>query len=252
MSLASKVPSITGLFWLAKILTTGLGETTSDFFVKSFDPVLAVLASGMVLLVVLAAQLLSTGYLPWLYWAAVVMVSIFGTMAADVLHIQFGVSYAVSTVGFAIVLTVIFFVWYRLEHSLSIHTIRTRRQELFYWATVLTTFALGTAAGDLTANTLQLGYFASGIFFALVIALPAAGFWRFGMNATLAFWFAYIVTRPLGASFADWFAVSAERGGLALGTGPISLVLLAAITTCVAFLARTRTSDIEPTPEPAR
>ena len=252
MTLSSKVPLITGLFWLAKILTTGMGETTSDFFVKNFDPVVAVLASGVVLLVVLTAQLLAKRYLPWLYWAAVVMVSIFGTMAADVLHIQFGIPYAASTLGFAIALAAIFVVWYLTERSLSIHNIRTTRQELFYWAAVLTTFALGTAAGDLTANTLQLGYFASGLVFAVVIAIPAVGFWRFGLNATLAFWFAYIVTRPLGASFADWFAVSAERGGLALGTGPISLVLLAAIVTCVAFMTRTHTPDIERSPEPAR
>lgn len=251
-ALVSKVPLITVVFWLAKILTTGMGETTSDFFVKTFDPVIAVLAAGVVLLVVLVAQLLAKRYAPWLYWAAVVMVSIFGTMAADVLHIQFGIPYAASTVGFAVVLAGIFVVWYLTERSLSIHNIHTRRQELFYWATVLVTFALGTAAGDLTANTLKLGYLASGILFAIVIAIPAVGFWRFGLTATFAFWFAYIVTRPLGASFADWFAVSPERGGLALGTGPISIGLLAAIVVCVWFMVRTPEPRISASPEPAR
>lgn len=237
-ALASKVPLVTGVFWLAKILTTGMGETTSDFFVKSFDPVIAVLTGGVVLGLVLLAQVLAKSYAPWLYWSAVVMVSIVGTMAADVLHVQFGISYQVSTIGFAIALAGVFALWYLTERSLSIHNIRTRRQELFYWATVLTTFALGTAAGDLTANTLKLGYLASGILFAVVIAIPAIGYWHFGLNATVAFWFAYIVTRPLGASFADWFAVSPERGGLALGTGPISLALLAAIAVSVAFMSR--------------
>ena len=132
------------------------------------------------------------------------MVGVFGTMAADVLHVGLGIPYVVSTVFYAIVLFVVFRTWYRVEGTLSIHSITTERREVFYWAAVLATFALGTAAGDLTAVTFGLGFFGSGLLFAAIIAIPALGYFRFGMNSILAFWFAYVVTRPLGASFADW------------------------------------------------
>jgi uncharacterized membrane-anchored protein len=167
------------------------------------------------------------------------MVSVFGTMAADVVHIALGVPYAVSTVVFAVVLAAVFVVWYRTEGTLSIHSIRTRRRELFYWLTVLTTFALGTAAGDLTASTMHLGYFASGVLFAVVIAVPAVAHWRLGLNAITAFWFAYIVTRPLGASFADWLGVPPSRRGLDLGTGPVTLTLALVIAVLVGYLTVT-------------
>jgi uncharacterized membrane-anchored protein len=165
------------------------------------------------------------------------MVSIFGTMAADVLHIQFGVAYWQSSTFFAVVLAAIFVVWFRTERTLSIHSIVTRRREFFYWATVLTTFALGTAVGDMTATTLHLGYFSSGVLFAVVIAVPALAHWKLGLNAVLAFWFAYITTRPLGASFSDWLGVPPARHGLNLGTGPVSLVEGAIIAILVAYLA---------------
>jgi uncharacterized membrane-anchored protein len=139
----------------------------------------------------------------------------------------------------------VFRAWYLSEGTLSIHSIRTRRRELFYWAAVLATFALGTAAGDLTAVTFSLGYFGSILLFAAIIAIPAVGYFRFGLNSIFAFWFAYVVTRPLGASVADWLAVSHARGGLALGTGPVSLVLAAAIAGFVYYLAVTR-KDIPP------
>lgn len=163
-----------------------------------------------------------------------------GTMAADAMHVGAGIPYIASTVFYAIVLAVVFLTWHRSEGTLSIHSIFTARREAFYWAAVLATFALGTAAGDLTAVTFGLGYFASGLLFAAVIAIPALGYFRFGMNAILAFWFAYVITRPLGASFADWLAVSHARGGLSLGTGPVSLVLAALIAAFVAFLSITR------------
>lgn len=240
----SKVPEITVLFWVIKVLSTGMGETTSDYFVKQFTPEIVVALAAVVLAVALVLQFLTSRYRPVQYWFAVVMVSVFGTMAADVLHIVLGVPYLVSTIFFAIALAVIFTLWFRVEHTLSIHSIVSARREVFYWATVLTTFALGTAAGDLTATSLGLGYFASGIVFAILIAIPAFA-WRFArLNGVIAFWFAYILTRPLGASFADWVGVPHERGGLALGTGPVSLVLGAAILVLVAVLAgRARTSS---------
>jgi uncharacterized membrane-anchored protein len=236
-TMTSKVPAVTAAFWVTKVLTTGMGETTSDFFVTTIDPVIAVGVAGLVLVAILVIQLRMRRYIPWVYWATVVMVSIFGTMAADVVHVQFGVPYLVSTAAFVVALAAIFSWWYASERTLSIHNIHTRRREAFYWATVLATFALGTAAGDLTATTAQLGYLGSGILFAALICVPAIGYRFFGLNATVAFWFAYVVTRPLGASFADRFAVSRDRGGLDLGTGPVSLVLLIAIAGCVSYLS---------------
>ena len=167
------------------------------------------------------------------------MVAIFGTMGADVVHIVLGIPYLISTVFFAVALAIIFVVWYAIEKTLSIHSIYTRRRELFYWATVMATFALGTAAGDMTAATLNLGYFASGVLFAILIAIPAIGYLLFGLNEIVAFWFAYIVTRPLGASFADWFGKS-YLGGLGLGDTNVSLVLTILIIGFVAYLTVTR------------
>jgi uncharacterized membrane-anchored protein len=233
---ASKVPEITVLFWIVKVLSTGMGETTSDFFVLDFDPVIAVIVAFVLFLAALALQFAARRYIPVVYWFAVVMVSVFGTMAADVTHIVLGVPYVASTAAFALALAVVFVLWFRVERSLSIHSITSRRRELFYWMTVLVTFALGTALGDLTATTLHLGYLASGIAFAVVIAIPAIAFRWLAFNAVIAFWFAYIVTRPLGASFADWMGVSPARGGLGWGTGPVSLVLAAIIVALVAVL----------------
>jgi uncharacterized membrane-anchored protein len=231
----SKVPQITVMFWIIKVLTTGMGETTSDFFVKQFVPEIAVVIAGLVLAGALVVQFRAARYVPAAYWFAMVMVSVFGTMAADVLHVVLGVPYAVSTALFGVALAVVFAWWYRVEKTLSIHSIVTRRRECFYWATVLVTFALGTAAGDLTATTLGLGYLASGVLFAVVITIPLIA-WRVGLNPVVAFWGAYIVTRPLGASFADWLGVSTARGGLDLGTGPVSLVLAVAIAALVAVV----------------
>ncbi|MFD0328601.1 hypothetical protein ACFQZC_11135 [Streptacidiphilus monticola] len=159
-----------------------------------------------------------------MYWTAIVMVSVFGTMAADALHVGLGVPYTVSTAFFLVVLGAVFAVWYAVERTLSIHSINTPRRELWYWLTVVTTFALGTAAGDLTAGTLGWGYLASGVVFAVVIAVPALAHWKLGLNAVFAFWFAYIVTRPLGASFADWMAAPHEHTGLGWGYGPVTAV----------------------------
>ncbi|WP_296374014.1 hypothetical protein [Pseudonocardia sp.] len=232
-----KVPEITVLFWVVKVLTTGMGETASDWLARTIDPVIAVGAAGLVLLGLLAAQMTARSYRPWVYWAAVAMVSVFGTMAADVAHVVLGIPYVVSTAAFAVTVTVVLAVWYRTEATLDVHSITTPRREAFYWATVLVTFALGTAAGDMTATTLHLGYLASGVLFAVAIAVPAAAHRWWGLGPVPAFWIAYVLTRPLGASFADWIAVPPARGGLDLGTGPISLVLIAAIVVVVARLA---------------
>jgi uncharacterized membrane-anchored protein len=179
-------------------------------------------------------------YVAWTYWLAVVGVGVFGTMAADVLHVRFGVAYAVSTVLYAVVLAAVFSAWQRTEGTLSIHTVDTPRREAFYWAVVVATFAMGTALGDLTATTFHLGYFASGLVFAGVIAIPAFGYRRLRWNAIFCFWFAYVATRPLGASFADWMGKPKSVGGLGLGDGPVALALTVVIFCLVAFLAITR------------
>ena len=235
----SKVPEVTAFFWIVKALTTAMGESTSDFLVHSLVPQVAVVLGGIAFLIALYVQFSKDRYVPWAYWLAVAMVGVFGTMAADVLHVGFGVPYIASTIFYAIVLAAVFRTWYASENTLSIHSITTPRRELFYWAAVLATFALGTAAGDLTAVTFGLGYFGSILLFAAVIAVPALGYFRLEWNPIFSFWFAYVVTRPLGASVADWLAVSHARGGLALGTGPVSLVLAAAIAAFVYHLART-------------
>jgi uncharacterized membrane-anchored protein len=167
------------------------------------------------------------------------MVAVFGTMAADVLHVEFGVPYVVSTVLFAIGLVAVFTSWYRTERTLSIHSISTPRRELFYWAAVLATFAMGTAAGDLAAYTAKLGFLSAGLLFLGIFALPALAWRFFNANAIVTFWFAYIMTRPLGASFADWLGKSRSAGGVGYGDGPVAFVLAALIVLCVGYLAVT-------------
>ena len=232
-----KVPEVAALFWLTKLLTTAMGESTSDYLVKVINPVVAVGIGTLVLLGVIIFQLGQDRYVPWVYWLAVLMVAIVGTMAADVLHKQFGVPYAISSMFFAAVLAAVFLAWYRTERTLSIHSITTTRRELFYWAAVLSTFALGTAVGDFTANTANLGYFASAVLFAVLILIPAVGYRFFGMNEVLAFWFAYVLTRPLGASIADWLGKPKNTtSGLALGDGLVSVIFGVLIIVCVGVM----------------
>lgn len=216
-----RVPQLTLLFWAVKLLTTGVGETTSDYFVTNFDPVIVVLIAALAFAACFVVQFTARRYVPWRYWLFVTMVAVFGTMVADVTHIVLRVPYLLSSSGFTAVLVVIFLVWRRTEHTVSVHSITNTRRELFYWATVLATFALGTALGDLTATTFALGYLGSGIVFAILFAMPGVAY-RLHLSATIAFWCAYVLTRPLGASFADWLAVGHSRGGLALGTLPVS------------------------------
>ncbi|HZC07420.1 MAG TPA: hypothetical protein VE338_17430 [Ktedonobacterales bacterium] len=240
MHAARKVPEITALFWVIKLLTTGMGETTSDYLVYHINPYIAVTLGAGGLVISLLLQLYVRRYIPAIYWLAVVMVAIFGTMAADVVHIVLGVPYLDSSVFFAVVLAIIFAAWYASERTLSIHSIFTLRRELIYWATIMATFALGTAVGDMTASTLGLGYLDSGVLFAALFGLPALGYWLFKLNPIFAFWFAYIMTRPLGASFADWFGKPRNVSGLGWGTGLISVVLAALIIGLVGYLSVTR------------
>lgn len=244
--LAAKVPEITALFWVIKILTTGMGESTSDFFAK-INLLLAGAVGFIGLVVALWLQLRTRYYVATVYWFAVMMVAVFGTMAADGLHVVLKVPYVASTAFYAVVLAVVFYLWHRSEGTLSIHSIHTQRREIYYWITVLATFALGTAAGDLTAATMKLGFFTSGVIFAVAIAVPAIA-WRFGLHPVVAFWAAYVITRPLGASFADWFGKPHSFGaGLGLGDGPVSLVALVVIAALVAYVAVAR-NDIQTPP----
>jgi uncharacterized membrane-anchored protein len=182
-------------------------------------------------------QLSDRRYSPWKYWFAVAMVAVFGTMAADVLHIGLHVPYAASSVFYLIALIVIFTVWYRTEGTLSIHSIFTPRREVFYWLTVLATFALGTAVGDLTATTFTLGYLKSGIMFAVLFVLPGLAYALGRLNAVAAFWLSYILTRPFGASFADWLGFSRHNGGIGIGHPVTAVIFAVPIVVLVAYVA---------------
>jgi len=243
----TKVPQVTLIFWVIKVLTTGMGEATSDHFLLDYaDPSIVVSVAFLTLIVALVVQIAVRRYIPWLYWATVVLVSVVGTMVADILHYLLDVSFAASTVSFAIALAVIFAAWYGTERTLSVHSITTRRREIFYWLTVMATFALGTSAGDLVADTAGLGFLGAGLLFAVAFAVPGVARKAFGLNATVAFWAAYVITRPLGASFADLFGMPAENGGLDLGLGAVSLVLTTAIVALVGFLSVTQKDSVTP------
>jgi uncharacterized membrane-anchored protein len=236
--LAVKVPAITGLFWLVKVLTTGMGEAFSDYL----GGVSLVLAGGVGFLGFLAAlwlQFRARRYVAAVYWFAVAMVAVFGTMAADALHVAADIPYPVTTTFYAVALAVVFTLWWRSEGTLSIHSIHTPRREVFYWLTVLLTFALGTAAGDLTAFVLHLGFAGSVVLFAVLIAVPAIA-WRFGLHPVVAFWTAYVLTRPLGASIADWLGKPHRSGGLGWGDGTVSAVATVLIVALVGYLALSR------------
>ncbi|HEY0717457.1 MAG TPA: hypothetical protein VGD68_07550 [Streptosporangiaceae bacterium] len=240
--LAAKVPEIGFLFWVVKLLTTAGGEAASDYLAHNI-PVGA--AVDLFLIVTgLFFQFRTRRYVAAAYWYLALAIATFGTGAADVLHLDVGLPYTVTTLLWAVVLVVVFWRWYRSEGTLSIHSIVTRRREAYYWATVFATFALGTALGDLTAITLHLGYLGSGIMFAVVIAVPAIA-WRLGANPVAAFWFAYIVTRPLGASFADYFSKPHSLSGLGFGDLPTTAVFVVAIVALVGYLQATK-RDIQP------
>lgn len=242
--LAPKVPEISLLFWIIKVLTTGTGEAASDYLGETSLVLGGVVGVGGFAWAMLR-QLRARRYHAPTYWTAVLMVAVFGTIAADVVHVVLDVPYALSTAGYALVTAGLFVYWQRTEGTLSIHSIVTTRREVLYWATVLSTFALGTAAGDLTALALHWGFLPSGLLFLAVIGLPLLA-WRVGLNATAAFWTAYVLTRPLGASFADWLGKPASRGG-GLGYGDATVVGLSllVIAVLVARLAATG-ADVQP------
>lgn len=230
-----RVPQVTVLFWVIKVLTTGMGETLSDFLGTHLP---LPLAGGLIFIAFIGAfaiVLRAQSFRAWKYWLAVSMVSVFGTVVADVIH-AVRVPYVVSSIVFALSVTVVLAAWQRDTHSLDVHDITTRRAELYYWATVCATFALGTAVGDWTATSLHLGYLGSTILFAAAICLPLVG-WRLGLNPVAAFWIAYVLTRPLGASAADWLA-DTKHDGLGWGTGPVSAGWIMAIAILTAVVAR--------------
>lgn len=235
-----RVPQITVVFWILKALTTAMGESASDYLVGALRPIPAVLLGFAAFSVAMVLQLSRRRYVAWAYWFAVAMVGVFGTMVADVLHVGFGVPYTVSTAACAFGLAAVFVVWHRAEGTLSIHDIDTTRRELFYWCAVIATFALGTAAGDMTSVALGLGYFGSTVLFAAVIAIPAIGYACFRRHPVLAFWSAYVLTRPLGASVADGLGKPRVVGGLGWGDGSVALVLTLAIAAVVAYLVVSR------------
>lgn len=244
---ALKVPArIAAIFWAIKLLTTAFGESTSDYLVHNVNPYLAVVGGFVVFVVAMALQLRVDRYVPWVYWLAVAMVAVFGTMAADVLHVEFRVPYVGSTILFAVVLVAVFWLWSRAEPTLSIHSITTVHRELFYWAAVLATFAMGTALGDLLAYTFKLGFLSAGIVFAVLFALPGLAYYWRRIDAILAFWAAYVMTRPLGASFADWTGKSRNAGGIGIGDGTVAFILVALMIAGIAYLTITHADQTEP------
>ncbi|MBI5221291.1 MAG: hypothetical protein HY979_00600 [Candidatus Magasanikbacteria bacterium] len=240
-TMLSKVPEVTVFFWIIKVLCTTVGETASDFLNVNLNLGLTgtSIVAGVSLLVVLILQFRSKRYIPAIYWTAIVLISIFGTLVTDNLTDALGVPLEISTIIFSILLASTFALWYAKEKMLSIHSIFTARREAFYWLTILFTFALGTAAGDLMAESLGVGYANTGIIICIVVALIAIA-WRLGLNAILAFWVIYIMTRPLGASLGDYLTQPQKYGGLGLGATMTTAIFIFAILATVAFLSITK------------
>ncbi|MEA2136022.1 MAG: hypothetical protein QOC68_3931 [Solirubrobacteraceae bacterium] len=243
----NKVPEVTLYFWVIKILCTTVGETAADFLNSNlnFGLTNTTYLMGALLLVALFFQFRNREYKPGIYWLAVVLISVVGTLITDNLVDNFGVALETTTIAFSIALAITFAAWYASEKTLSIHTIVTTRREGFYWLAILFTFALGTAAGDLAAERLSLGYWPSALIFAGLIGVVALAHFRFNLNAVLAFWIAYILTRPLGASIGDYMSQATKDGGLGLGTTVTSVIFLATILALVVYLTVTRRDVIE-------
>ncbi len=241
----NRVPAVTPEFWLIKLMAVTMGETAADFLAVNLA--LGLTATSLLMAAILVGALfLQFGqkrYVPWAYWLAVVLISIVGTLITDNLVDNFGVSLVTTTIGFTAALGATFAAWYASERTLSIHTIFTFRREAFYWLAILFTFALGTAAGDLVAEQFGLGYVATGILFALIIASITFGYFVLRLDASWAFWIAYIFTRPLGASFGDLLSQPSEYGGLGLGTVVTSAIFLAVIVAIVAWVSATHRGE---------
>jgi uncharacterized membrane-anchored protein len=237
--IAAKVPEVILVFWVVKILTTAGGEATSDYL-KTYGNFGGGGIEVLVIVVGLALQFGTRRYRAFAYWSLAFAIAITGTGVSDFLHLDVHIPYAGTTLLWAVVLAAIFWVWQRNEGTLSIHSITTQRREAYYWATVFATFALGTALGDFTATSLNLGYLDSGILFAIVILIPALAHWKLGLNGIAAFWMSYIVTRPLGASFADYISKPKNLSGINFGDGPTAIVFAVAVFVLVAYLALAR------------
>src|SRR5277367_6696811 len=237
--IAAKVPEIIFAFWVVKILTTAGGEATSDYL-KTLGNIKGGGTEVIVFVVGLGMQFGTRRYRAFAYWFLAYAIAIIGTGVSDFLHLDVHIPYAGTTLLWAIVLSAIFWLWQRSEGTLSIHSITTQRREAYYWATVFATFALGTALGDFTATSLHLGYLASGILFAILILIPALAHWQFGLNGIAAFWMSYVITRPLGASFADYISKPHNMSGINFGDGPTAVVFAGAVFILVTYLALAR------------
>jgi uncharacterized membrane-anchored protein len=237
----NKVPEVTFYFWIIKILCTTVGETAADFLNVNLNFGLTgtSIVTGVLLLIALFFQFKAKKYIPSIYWLTVALVSVFGTLVTDNLTDHFGLPLETSTIIFGMLLALTFLVWYLQEKTLSIHSIFTSRREAFYWLTILFTFALGTAAGDLMAEGLGLGYLTTGIIVASVIAITAVA-WKLRMNSVLSFWIIYILTRPLGASIGDYLSQPASHGGLGLGVTMTSAIFIGGILGIVTYLSVTK------------
>jgi uncharacterized membrane-anchored protein len=242
---ASKVPAVKPYFWAVKLLTTAMGEAVSDYLVKDVNKYGAVALGFVLFAVTIVWQFRTPRYRTWPYWSAVAMVAVFGTMCADVLHIMLGLPYLVSATFYAVCLIATFVIWHRTEGTLDIHSIVTPRREVFYWLAVIFTFAMGTALGDLFATTFHLGYLASAFVFTALICVPFAA-WRLGVNPVLTFWVAYVLTRPIGASFADFFGMPKDISGMGYGHGAVSVVLVILTLASFAYLWRSGIDQPEP------
>jgi uncharacterized membrane-anchored protein len=242
----NKVPEVTIYFWVIKVLATTVGETAADFLNSNLGLGLTgtSLVMAALLIVVLFFQFRTHRYVPGIYWLAVVLLSVVGTLITDNLTDNFGTSLETTTVVFSVALAATFAAWYGCEKTLSIHTIYTTRREGFYWSAILFTFALGTAAGDLAAERLNLGYWLSAIIFGGLIAIVAVAHFGFKLNAVLAFWIAYVLTRPLGASLGDYLSQPSDSGGLSLGTAVTSALFLVTILSLVTYLTVTRKDEL--------
>jgi uncharacterized membrane-anchored protein len=234
-----KVPEVTIYFWIIKVLTTGMGEIFSDYLDRQFGAISGVV-SVAILIGSLVLQMKAKKYVAWMYWLVVTMISIVGTMVADIVSFALGRSPVVSTVFYSVLLAAVFVMWYRKEKTLSVNSINTSRREGFYWAMVFATFALGTAAGDMSAQKLHLGFLNSGILFTVLLLAPALLYRYFHLNKIFAFWFAYIMTRPAGASFTDWMCSPSNFGGLGFNRGEVSLILTILIVILVAYVGFTK------------
>ena len=245
-TMLSKVPEVTIFFWIIKILATTIGETAADFLADNLGLGLTGTTCIMsaALAIVLVFQFRARRYVPTIYWLAVVFLSVVGTLITDNLVENYNVTLETTTVLFSIALAVTFTVWYLSEKTLSIHSIFTTKREAFYWLAILFTFALGTAAGDLIAESLDVGYWKSALLFGGCIGLITIAWRYFGLNPILAFWMAYILTRPLGASIGDYLSQPKADGGLGLGTTTTSVIFLVAIAVVVAYLTRTKKDQI--------